>query len=182
MVQSNNLFNVFSKFLSFKGATSKHYSLPISNLRPACTRTSVSTDNSELNWTPSRKNSTLEPLDLYTPPHPITSRLLALSVNYYMHIYMVCTLIGLFGLVWKEKFFCILHILTRSERLIITLKEYINWPSLWKKSIGLPSIFPRAQPFRYTVFLCLYLWQDFCSQNTLGFSCCFKQEYVYCNP
>ena len=88
MVQSNNLFNVFSKFLSFKGATSKRYSLPTSNLRPACTRTSVTTDNSGLNWTPSRKNSTLEPLDLYTLPHAITSRLLAISVNYCMYIYM----------------------------------------------------------------------------------------------
>ena len=43
---------------------------------------------------------------------------------------------SLSGFDGKYEFFCILHMLTRSERLIIIhIKKYINIPTLWKRSI-----------------------------------------------
>ena len=51
----------------------------------------------------------------------------------YSFKYMI---ISLSDLVWKKVFLCIFHMLTRLERpIIILIKEYINRPPLWKRSI-----------------------------------------------
>ena len=51
----------------------------------------------------------------------------------YSFKYMI---ISLSDLVWKKVFLCIFHMLTRLERpIIIRIKEYINRPPLWKRSM-----------------------------------------------
>ena len=46
-------------------------------------------------------------------------------------------IISLSDLVWKKVFLCIFHMLTRLERpIIIRIKEYINRPPLWKRSMA----------------------------------------------
>ena len=48
-----------------------------------------------------------------------------------------CMIISLSDLIRKKVFLCILHMLTRLERLIIIyIKEYVNRPPLWNRSIG----------------------------------------------
>ena len=52
----------------------------------------------------------------------------------YSFKYMI---ISLSDLVWKKVFLCIFHMLTRLERpIIIRIKEYINRPLLWKRSMA----------------------------------------------
>ena len=49
---------------------------------------------------------------------------------------VTCMIRSLSDLIWKKVFLCILHMLTRLERLIIIyIKEYVNKPPLWNRSM-----------------------------------------------
>ena len=76
----------------------------------------------------------------------------------YSFTYMI---ISLSDLVWKKVFLCIFHMLTRVERLIIIhVKEYINRPPLWKRSICvMSSLFGIVNSIRlFCILLCIYIF------------------------
>ena len=91
----------------------------------------------------------------------------------------ICMIISLSDLVWKKVFLCIFHMLTRSERpIIIHIKEYINRPPLWKRSIGCPAQKRPNQSLLY-YFSFVNIIPDratFSFQTPATFHCCLFQS------